>query len=374
MNTEQVVPLLDLKRQYAGLRPELMSAAQRVLDSGVFVMGPEGAAFEAEFAAAAGAARCVGVSSGAQALTVALEALGVGPGDAVAVPAFTFVATATAAVELGAKPLLVDVSDDGLTMDPLDLERRLTPAVKAVMPVHLYGRPADMDPLMALAREHGFKVVEDCAQSHHALYKGRPVGTIGGFGAFSFYPSKNLGALGDAGALTTQDAQAADLAASLRNCGRRPGTQYDHPRLGHNYRLDELQAAFLRVKLKRLAAWTEGRRRAAMLYRQALAGLPLAMPAGDRPGDRQVYHVFCVRSDRRDALKAHLDGAGVRTAVYYPEPLHLLGALKGLGHKQGEFPRAERAAKEVLALPMFPELTESEVGRVAEAVRGFFKG
>lgn len=370
--TVSVVPLLDLKEQYAGLRPELLEAARRVMDSGVFVMGPEGAAFEAEFAAALGARRAVGVSSGAQALTVALEALGVGPGDEVAVPAFTFVATATCALELGAKPVLVDVSDDGLTMDPADLERRLTPRTKAVVPVHLYGRAADMDPLLALAAAKGLGVVEDCAQSHLALYKGRATGTLGAFGAFSFYPSKNLGALGDAGALTCGDDALADLAASLRNCGRRAGAQYDHPRPGHNYRLDELQAAFLRVKLKRLLSWTEGRRRVAALYRAGLAGLPLTLPAADRPGDRQVYHVFCVRSDRRDALKAHLDAAGVKTAVYYPEPLHLTGALKPLGGKPGDFPRAEAAAREVLALPIYPELSDAQAGRVVEAVRSFF--
>lgn len=372
MSVEAAVPLLDLKRQYALLRPALMAAAERVLDSGVFVMGPEGAAFEAEFAAAVGARRCVGVSSGAQALSVALEALGIGRGDAVAVPAFTFVATAVAALELGAVPVLVDVSPDGLTMDPADLKRRLTPAVKAVIPVHLYGRSADMDPLLEVAHKAGLKVVEDCAQSHLALYKGRPAGTLGDFGAFSFYPSKNLGALGDAGALTTSEDGLAALAASLRNCGRGPSAHYDHPRVGHNYRLDELQAAFLRVKLTRLPAWTEGRRRAAALYRKALAGLPLKLPAEDRPGDRQVYHVFCVRSERRDALKAHLEARGVMTAVYYPTPLHLLGALKGLGYRAGDFPESERAAREVLALPMFPELGDAEVAQVAKAVRSFY--
>lgn len=371
--TAPAVPLLDLKRQYAELRPELLAAAQRVMDSGVFVMGPEGAAFETEFAAAHDAKRCVGVSSGAQALTVALEAVGVGRGDAVAVPAFTFIATATAAIELGARPVLVDVSDDGLTMDPADLERRLTDGVKAVIPVHLYGRSADMDPLLAVTHARSLKVVEDCAQSHLALYKGRSVGTMGDFGAFSFYPSKNLGALGDAGALTVGDEALAELAASLRNCGRNAGAQYDHPRPGHNYRLDELQAAFLRVKLKRLAAFTEARRKVAALYREGLAGLPLTLPAPDRKGDRQVYHVFCVRSERRDELKAHLDAKGVKTAVYYPEPLHMTGALKMLGHRSGDFPRAEAASREVLALPIFPELTQDEAGRVVDAVRSFFR-
>ncbi|MBI3298640.1 MAG: DegT/DnrJ/EryC1/StrS family aminotransferase [Elusimicrobia bacterium] len=372
MSAEPVVPLLDLKRQYAVLRPELQAAAQRVLDSGIFVMGPEGAAFETEFAAASGAKRAVGCSSGAQALTVALEALGVGPGDAVAVPAFTFLATAVAPIELGAAPILVDVSPDGLTMDAADLERRLTPAVKAVIPVHLYGRPADMDPILAVAKKRGLKVVEDCAQSHLGLYKGRPIGTLGDFGAFSFYPSKNLGALGDAGALTTASDELAVLAASLRNCGRGPGGHYDHPRVGHNYRLDELQAAFLRVKLARLLEWTQGRRRVADLYRAGMAGLPVGLPTADRPGDRQVYHVFSLRSDRRDALKAHLESKGVKTGVYYPDPLHTLGALRHLGHRPGDFPEAEKAAREALALPIFPEMTDAEAGRVVAAVRSFF--
>ncbi|TPW17480.1 MAG: erythromycin biosynthesis sensory transduction protein eryC1, partial [Elusimicrobia bacterium] len=217
-----------------------------------------------------------------------------------------FIATATAALELGARPVLVDVSDDGLTLDPADLERRLPAGVKAVIPVHLYGRSADMDPILELTNARGLKVVEDCAQSHLARYKGRSVGTLGDFGAFSFYPSKNLGALGDAGALTVGDDALADLAASLRNCGRKAGAQYDHPRPGHNYRLDELQAAFLRVKLKRLAAFTAARRKVAALYREGLKDLPLTLPAPDRKGDQQVYHVFCVRSERRDALKAHL--------------------------------------------------------------------
>ncbi len=367
-----VVPLFDLKRQYAGLREELLAAAARVLDSGVYVMGPEGAAFEAEFAEALGVARVVGISSGSQALSVALEALGVGPGDEVAVPAFTFVATAVAVTELGARPVFVDVDPGTLTMAPAELLRRAGPKTKAAVPVHLYGGPADMDGLLAAAKSRGLRVVEDCAQSHLALHKGRATGSLGDFGAFSFYPTKNLGALGDAGALSASDPGLADLAASLRNCGRRPGTMYDHVRVGHNYRLDELQAAFLRVKLRRLEAWTEGRRRVAARYRRLLAGLPLRLPPEDAGGSRHVFHVFAVLCERRDALKAHLDAAGVKTGVYYPEPLHLTGAYRGLGYKAGDFPNAERAAREVLALPVFPELTDAEVDRVAAAARSFF--
>ncbi|MDE2292988.1 MAG: DegT/DnrJ/EryC1/StrS family aminotransferase [Elusimicrobia bacterium] len=367
----ETVPLFELKRQYAGLREELLEAARRVLDSGAYVLGPENKAFETEFAAALGAAGVIGVSSGSQALTVALEALGVGPGDEVAVPAFTFVATAVAATELGARPVFVDVDPKTLTMDAADLERRLTPRVKAVLPVHLYGRPADMDALGAVARARGLRVVEDCAQSHLARWRGKAVGTYGDFGAFSFYPTKNLGALGDAGALSASDPALLASAASLRNCGRRAGTQYDHERVGHNYRLDELQAAFLRVKLKRLAAWTEARRRVAARYRELLVDLPLTLPPEDEPGTRHVYHLYIVRTPRRDGLKAALEAAGVRTGVYYPEPLHLTGAYRGLG--AGPFPASEQAARENLALPVFPELSESEQERVAGVVRGFFR-
>ncbi|HVE15029.1 MAG TPA: DegT/DnrJ/EryC1/StrS family aminotransferase [Elusimicrobiota bacterium] len=366
------IPLIDLKTQYAGLREELAQAAQRVMDSGVFILGPEGRAFEAEFAAAQGVPHCAGVASGTQGLQLALEALGVGPGDEVAVPAFTFIATATAAAALGAKPVFVDVGPDTLTLDPADLERRLTPKVKAVVPVHLYGQPADMDPILAVAKRRKLRVVEDCAQSHLTRYRGKPVGALGDIGVFSFYPSKNLGALGDAGLLSTADAKLHDECVALRNVGRRPGQQYLHARLGHNGRLDELQAAFLRVKLKRLEAWTEGRRKIAAFYRKGLAGLPLGLPPAEAPGDRQVYHLFVVRTPRRDELAAHLTKAGVGNGVYYPTPLHLQPPFQHIGHKEGDFPASERACREVLALPMYPELSEERAGAVVSAVKSFF--
>lgn len=366
------IPLLDLKGQHAALRAKLYQAAKRVLDSGVFILGPEGRAFEAEFARASGARFCAGVSSGTDALRLALEACGVGPGDEVAVPAFTFVATATVVTSLGAKPVFVDVREDG-TLDPEDLPRRLTPRTIAVLPVHLYGRAADMDPILALARQKGLRVVEDCAQAHLARYKGRPVGTLGEFGAFSFYPSKNLGALGDAGALTTQEETLFSSVVTLRNAGRLPGVQYDHPRVGHNCRLDELQAAFLRVKLERLAAWTAARRALANRYLQGLAGLPLGLPPAETGGDRHSWHVFTVRTPRRDELAEHLKSAGIGTAVYYPKPLHLMGAYRDLGHAEGDFPGAERAAREVLALPLYPELKPASADRVIRAVRAFFE-
>ena len=373
MSDETAIPLLDLKSQYASIREELLEAARRVMDSGAFILGPEGRAFEAEFAKALGAARCAGVSSGTQALQLSLEASGVGPGDDVAVPALTFIATASAVSELGARPVFVDVEPASLTMDPADLARRLTPRTKAVVPVHLYGGAADMDPILALAREKKLGVVEDCAQAHSCRYKGRSVGTFGQFGAFSFYPSKNLGALGDAGAGASNDAVLLDTVLMLRNAGRPAGKQYEHERLGHNARLDDLQAAFLRVKLRRLEAWTEGRRRAASLYRRELAGLPLRLPPEDRDGGRHVFHLFVVQTERRDALAEHLRGAGISTGVYYPVPLHLTQAYRGLGGRPGDLPQSERASKEVLALPMYPELEAVQVERVVRAVRAFFK-
>lgn len=366
------VPLIDLKAQYAGLKDELSRAAQRVMDSGIFILGPEGRAFEAEFASAQGVPHCAGVASGTQGLQLALEAAGIGPGDEVAVPAFTFIATATAAAALGATPVFVDVDPATLTLDPRDLLKRLTPRTKAVIPVHLYGQPADMDPILSEAKGRRLRVVEDCAQAHLTLYRGRPVGALGDFGVFSFYPSKNLGALGDAGCLTTADAALHEAAVVLRNVGRRPGEQYLHTRVGHNGRLDELQAAFLRVKLKRLAEWTEARRSLAAFYRKELAGLPLTLPPLESSGDRQVYHLFVIRTEKRDALAAHLTKAGIGNGVYYPTPLHLQPAFAQLGKKAGDFPAAEKACREVLALPMYPELGTDRAAAVVKTVRSFF--
>jgi len=374
MESDKIIPILDLKAQYASIRSELHEAAGRVLDSGIYILGPEVKALEEEFAKAHRVPHCAAVSSGTSALRLAMEAVGVGPGDEVAVPAFTFVATATAVAALGAAPLLIDVDPDSLTLDAADLSRRAGPKVKAVIPVHLYGHPADMDPINAAAAERGLQVIEDCAQAHLAMYKGRLVGGLGRFGAFSFYPSKNLGALGDAGALTTKDKDMLDLVLMLRNAGRPPGGQYEHRRIGHNCRLDEIQAAFLRVKLRRLHAWTDARRRVAALYREMLADLPLTLPPAEGEGGRSVYHLFTVRTEKRDALAEHLGKAGVRSGVYYPSPIHLTPAFKHLGLKEGALPVSERASREVLSLPMFPELTGDEIQKVGDAVRSFYKG
>ncbi len=368
------IPLLSLKDQYKSLRAAMHAAAKRVLDSGVFILGPEGRAFESEFAKAQGAAHAIGMASGTDALVLALKAVGVGPGDEVVVPTFTFIATATSVSTMGAVPVFADVDPRTLTLTAEAVEKALTPKTKAIVPVHIFGHPADMDPLVALAKSRGVKIVEDCAQAHLALYKGRGAGTVGDIGAFSFYPSKNLGAAGDAGMATTADAALADVCLELRNCGRPlKGATYHHPRVGYNSRLDELQAALLRVKLKKLASWTKKRRALAALYDKKLQGLPLRLPSLGDGGTQPSFHLYVVRSDRRDALAAFLKERGIGTGVYYPIPVHQQPAYKGLANGS-KFPVAEEASRTVLALPMFPELTTGEVSRVCGAIHDFFKG
>ncbi|MFI5360720.1 MAG: DegT/DnrJ/EryC1/StrS family aminotransferase [Elusimicrobiota bacterium] len=366
------IPLLSIKAQNAALAAEIKEAVCRVVDSGAFIMGPEHRAFETEFAAAVGAPFCLGVDSGTSALELSLEALGVGPGDEVIVPTFTFIATATAVSVLGAVPVFADVDDATLTLDPRSVEKLITPKTKAVVPVHVYGQPADMDPLAALAKRRGLFIVEDCAQSHLATYKGRPTGSLGSLAAYSFYPTKNLGAAGDAGAITTADPALRDRILELRNCGRTIGAAYHHARVGHNCRLDEMQAAVLRIKLRRLKEWTEARRRLARLYHAGLNGLPLRLPPLGGAGTDPVFHLFSVRLERRDALAAHLKLQGIGSGVYYPIPVHLQPAYAGHPART-PLPVAERASRESLALPMFSELAEADVERVCGAVRGFFR-
>jgi len=367
------IPLLTLKGQHAEIGGEVKAAVARVLDSGVFILGPENKAFDAEFAAAVGAKRCLGVDSGTSALELALEAVGVGPGDEVIVPTFTFIATATAVSVLGAVPVFADCDEATLTVAPSSVEKLLTKKTKAIVAVHLFGQSADMDPLMALAKTHGLAVIEDCAQSHLATYKGRPTGSIGDLAAFSFYPSKNLGAAGDAGAVTTNSDALRDAVNELRNCGRSAAAGYNHVRVGHNCRLDEVQAAVLRVKLLRLPAWTAARRKIAGWYDTGLKGLPLVLPPLGSEGTAPVFHLYTVRCERRDALAAHLRSRGIGTGVYYPAPVHLQPAYAGKGPKPGSLPVSEKASATVLSLPMYPELTADEAGRVVEAVRAFFK-
>jgi dTDP-4-amino-4,6-dideoxygalactose transaminase len=343
------------------------------VDSGHYILGPELAAFENEFCRAIGAKKVLGVSSGTDALRLCLEALGVGPGDEVLVPVFTFIATATAVSAVGATPVFVDVDETTLTLDPAAAEAAITSKTRAMIPVHLYGHPADMDALGKLAARRNIKIVEDCAQAHLTTFRGKTVGGFGDASAFSFYPTKNLGALGDAGAVAAKDDAVAAAVAELRNVGRGPNSNYLHSRIGQNCRLDELQAAFLRVKLKGLAQATARRRKSAAQYNKGLAGLPLELPELGGKGTSPSFHLYVIRTDRRDELSAYLREKGIGNGVYYPTPLHLQPAYAFLGHKAGDFPVSERACKRVLALPMSSELTSKEVAAVCAAVRTFFK-
>lgn len=367
------IPLLTLKGQQAEIGAEVKSAVARVLDSGVFILGPENKSFDSEFAQTIGVKHSLGVDSGTSALELALEAVGVGPGDEVIVPSFTFIATATAVSVLGAKPIFADIDPVTMTLDWKSVEGALSPRTKSVIAVHIFGQPCDMDPLLSLAKARKLSIIEDCAQSHLATYKGRVTGSIGDIGAFSFYPSKNLGAAGDAGAVTTSSESLRDSVNILRNCGRSAAAGYDHVRVGHNCRLDEIQAAILRVKLLRLEAWTAARRRVAAIYDEGLAGLPLKRPPLGSESSKPVFHLYTVRTDRRDALALDLRRHGIGTGVYYPTPVHLQPAYAGLGMKAGSLPITEAASREVLSLPMYPELSTADAGRVVETVRRFFK-
>ena len=367
------IPLISLKGQQSEIGAEVKAAVARVLDSGVFILGPECKAFDVEFAQAVGAKYSLGVDSGTSALELALEAVGVGPGDEVILPSFTFIATATAVSVLGAKPVFADIDPITLTLDSKSVEGALTARTKAVVAVHIFGQPCDMDPLLSLAKAKRLSIIEDCAQSHLATYKGRPTGSIGDLAAFSFYPSKNLGAAGDAGAVTTNDKPLCDSINILRNCGRSAAAGYDHVRIGHNCRLDEIQAAILRVKLLRLEAWTAARRRVAAIYDAGLAGLPLKLPPLGSETSKPVFHLYTVRTDRRDALAADMRRHGIGTGVYYPTPVHLQPAYAALGGKAGSLPVSEAASREALSLPMYAELSSADAQRVVEAVRRFFK-
>lgn len=365
------VPLLDLAAEYRSLRAEIDAATARVIERTAFVGGEEVRGFEAELAAYLGASHCIGVGNGSDALELALQALGVGPGDAVLTVPFTFAATVEAIVRSGATPVLVDVGDD-FTID-VDAAAAVLAArpVRAIIAVHLYGQPADLDRLLPLARRHGAALIEDAAQAHGAWCtvagQRRRVGTIGDLGCFSFYPTKNLGAMGDAGAVTTTRD---DLAAAVRliaNHGE--STKYVHAIPdGRNSRLDALQAAVLRVKLRHLDAWNRARRAVAARYAAALAGLPITLPT-ERPGVEHVYHQYVIRSPRRDALQRALAAGGIGTGIHYPRPLHLQEGYRRLGHPAGSFPACEHAAAEVLSLPMSPFLSEAQVDEVAAAVR-----
>ena len=366
-----LVPVGDTKRGYLALRDEIDAAVRRVLDRSWFILGEEGTAFEAEFAAYLGVGHCVGVANGSEAIELALRALDIGPGDEVILPAMTATFSALAVSLAGATPVLADVDPVTATLDPAAVSARITPRSRAIMPVHLYGGAADLDALGALATRHGLALIEDAAQAHGTIYRGRRAGGFGTLACFSFYPSKNLGAYGDGGAVVTDDAALAARLRRLRNGGQ--AGRYEHVEIGGNSRLDELQAAILRVKLAHLDAANEARRALAARYDAALAGSGLVLPRA-LPDTTHVYHLYAVRvpgtglPGGRDALAARLKGRGIGTQIHYPTPIHRQPAYAGLGHGPGDFPQAEAWAAEELSLPLFPELTPDEQRRAIEAI------
>ena len=359
-----MIPFLDLTRQHVALKRELMAAAERVLDGSQFVLGGEGRALEAELARLTGTRHAVGVGSGTDALRLALAAFGVGRGDEVLTPAFSFVASATTIAMVGATPVFVDVEPDTLTMDPDAAARAFTPRTKAIMPVHLYGHPAAVEPLTTFARARGLAVLEDAAQAVGASLNSRAVGSWGDAACLSFYPTKNLGACGDGGMVVTTRDDVAERVRRLRHHG--DTGRYQHVEMGFCSRLDEIQAAWLRVKLARLVEWTDRRRAIAARYHAALAGLPLRLPL-ERPGARHVYHLFTVRHAQRDAFAKRLTDAGVASAIHYPRAVPDQPLFAADGDRR--WPEAYRAAREVLSLPCFPEMTDAEVDGVIDAVR-----
>ena len=360
-----MIPFVDLKAQYASIKPEVDAAIQAVLNSCQFTLGAEVAEFEMEFAAYSGGIRGIGVNSGTSALHLALLAAGVGPGDEVIAVPFTFVATVAAIHYTGAKTVFVDIDPKTFTMDPAGIEAVITSRTKAIMPVHLYGHPADMDPILTVARKHGLTVIEDAAQAHGAEYKGRRVGSMGDIGCFSFYPGKNLGAYGEGGMAITANPEYARTMSMLRDWGAEK--KYHHVLKGYNYRLEGIQGAILRVKLRYLEGWTEARRAAAGRYGTLLAGSGIPLPEA-APNVRHVYHIYAIRTQNRAALQEALQSRGIQTGIHYPTPVHLLPAYEDLGYRAGQFPHSEKAADEVLSLPMYPELTAAMQEEVAAAL------
>ena len=363
-----MIPILDLTRQYADLKTEIDAAVEAVFRGGHYIMGPNVKAFEGELAAYIGSPYALGVNSGTDALHLALRALSVGPGDEVITTPFTFVATTEAIGIVGATPVFVDIDPATFNIDPAAIEAAITPRTKAILPIHLYGHPAPMAAIMAIARRHGLAVVEDCAQAIGATIDGKFVGTFGNAGCFSFFPSKNLGAYGDGGMIATGDAALADRMRSLRAHGGR--VKYHHEELGLNSRLDEVQAAILRVKLPRLERWTAARRAVAERYDRAFAGMGALTTPVQTPGTRHVFHQYTVRVAARDAVRAQLEADGVQTMIYYPVPLHMQEVHRNLGYGAGAFPASEHAAQEALSLPMFPELRDEVQDRVIATLSG----
>lgn len=365
VQTRMNVPYFDLKKQYEGMRDEILESVDRVCRNASFILGEEVSQFEKEFAAYCEAKHCVALNSGTSALHVALLAAGIQPGDEVVTTANTFIATAEAISYTGAKPVFVDIDPETANIDPRLIERAITARTKAILPVHLYGRPVDFDAIAELAARHNLPVIEDACQAHGARYHGKRVGSLGRAAAFSFYPGKNLGAYGEGGALTTNDDGIAEQARILRDHGQTK--RYYHDYLGYNYRMDGFQGAVLRVKLKRLADWTKKRQEFARLYREILTGSKVGLPKDD-PRCESVYHLFVVYVDDRDAVRDALAARGVQSAIHYPRAVHLQGPYKALGYGPGDFPCTERGCDRVLSMPLYPEMDSAQAEYAAHTL------
>lgn len=364
------IPLLDLVAQYHSIKDEIDEVVLGVLESGRFILGPNVSALEQEVAAYLGVKHAIGVASGTDALLIALRAVGVEPGDEVIVPTFSFFATVGTVLTLGARPVFVDIHPETYLMDVAAIEAVITPKTKAIIPVHLYGQPADMDEMMAIAQKHSLKVIEDNAQAFGAEYRGLKTAAIGDIGCLSFFPSKNLGGYGDGGMVTTNDDGIAEKVRMLRMHGWKK--KYFPEMLGYNSRLDEMQAAVLRVKLKHLDAWNARRAEIAHEYSRHLGALGLRVPE-EAPGRTHVYHLYMVAFDGRDAVQKRLKDAGIASEVYYPQPLHLAAPCRALGTSEGQFPVSEECSRTLLALPVYPELTGAQMEEVLATVEGIVR-
>lgn len=368
-SVKTALPLVDLARQYESIKPEIQAAINRILENTDFIMGRDVSEFETEFAAFSRVEHAIGVASGTAAIHLVLYALGVGPGDEVITVPHTFIATIEPIFWLGARPVFVDVHPEYFTLDPAKLEAAITPRTKAIMPVHLYGQCAQMDAIREIATRYGIPVIEDAAQAQGACYKGQTAGTLGAAACFSFYPGKNLGAYGDAGAITTNDPDFAERVRRLRNHGRM--SKYEHIEIGFAERIDTLQAAILRVKLEHLDAWNERRRQIAALYDRGLSEIPSIKMPSVNPDCMPIYHLYVIQHPHRDALAAHLKEQGIQTGVHYPVPLHLQPALRDIGYQPETFPITEFLASSILSLPIFPEMHDADVEMVVNSIQEF---
>jgi len=362
------IPLVDLKAQYLSIKKEIDEAIQRVLNKCNFIMGDEVKEFEEELASFCSAKYAVGVSSGTDALLLALKAINIQPGDEVITVPNTFIATTEAITMAGGKIKFVDIDEETFNIDTSKIESAITNKTRAILPVHLYGQPANMDPIIDLAKKYNLKVIEDAAQAHGAEYNNKRVGALGDIGIFSFYPGKNLGAYGDAGAVVTNDPDISNKIAMLRNHGRTK--KYEHEYEGYNCRLDTLQAAILRVKLKYINSWNEARRNHASSYRKLLQNTDIILPT-EQKDNKHIYHIFAVRTADRDNLLNKLKNEGIGAGIHYPIPLHLQPAYRYLGYKAGDFPITEKCAREIISLPMYPELDEGKIKKIAEVINKF---